>query len=533
MYNILVVDDESRHRSGLANMIRGLKSDYKVSEAKNGEDALNFINANSVDIAITDIKMPIMDGLQLIENLGQKVRKIKIIILSAYGYFEYAQKAMNHGVFGFLLKPVDDAKVSEILNKAENEIVRENIENQEKEGLRKQLLSTLPVYVSSQLNKWISGNLSKSDMDEIKGIFPFNGMGTVIISELKNFESAFANCSNEELEKLELNLKTWVDKSLDPLGNSISFFHQDEGLSLITVLNLERKSGLLSKDNIKGLNEVISNLKTEYGIDATIALGNTSQNIFGDICDVYNNAKKALGFKFFLEDDNIIAFSSIESFGKKQVFVRFKEEEELTDAIRKLDKQKAVGIIDDIIGKMVSDGYPVASRFKDAVIHILLNQVKMIQNAVNEEKFYFLTEDRLNTLRQCTNYSEFNIIIRQIIYDLISSLNDHKGRKNELIFSKCMEYIERNYSEDLSLETLAETFYFNPSYFSTLFKNYTRVNFSQYLLNLRMKKGKELLEKTDYKVYEVAARIGYKDSKYFNRVFKKEFGVTPDEYRRI
>jgi two-component system, response regulator YesN len=328
-------------------------------------------------------------------------------------------------------------------------------------------------------------------------------------------------------------MKTWIKESLDPLGNSISFFHQDGEPSLITILNLERKSDLLSKENVKSLNEVINNLKTKYGIDATIALGNVSQNIFDNVSDVFNNAQKALGFKFFLEVDNIIAFSTIESFGKKQVFVRFKEEEELTDAIRKLDKQKALSIIDDIIGKMVSDGYPVASKFKDAVIHILLNQVKMIQNAVNEEKFYFLTEDRLNTLRLCTNYSEFNIIIRQVIYDLISSLDDQKGRKNELIFSKCMDFIEKNYAEDLSLETLAETFYFNPSYFSTLFKNYTRVNFSQYLLNLRMKKGKELLEKTDYKVYEVAARIGYKDSKYFNRVFKKEFGVTPDEYRRI
>ena len=116
---------------------------------------------------------------------------------------------------------------------------------------------------------------------------------------------------------------------------------------------------------------------------------------------------------------------------------------------------------------------------------------------------------------------------------IISIFERWKRNKNKIIFDKCVKYIEANYMEDISLEDISEKFHFNSSYFSTMFKDGLGMNFVKYLLKLRIKKACELLLKSNKKIYEISALVGYKDSKYFNKVFKNEMNVCPDEYRHL
>lgn len=105
--------------------------------------------------------------------------------------------------------------------------------------------------------------------------------------------------------------------------------------------------------------------------------------------------------------------------------------------------------------------------------------------------------------------------------------NDRAGH----IIERCIEEIRANYYKDYSLTEMAEKYYFNPSYFSTLFKKYTGVHFTDYLINLRVERAKQLLQETNEKIYQIANKVGYQDVKYFTRVFKKKYGCTPEEYR--
>lgn len=533
MISILVVDDEPRHRTGLAKMLRALRPGYSVLEARNGEDALRIMNTKHFAIIITDIKMPIVDGLQMIELMSEKIKDAKVIILSAYGYFEYAQKAISLGAFDYLLKPVDETRVLQMLCKAEAKIEEESRETREKELLKKQLDDTLPVYLEIQLNKWLKGRLGKGEMDEIENIFPFKGMGTVFITKMENYYEVFGEYTKTELDEVILNLKYWIREALASQGHSLSFFLQDDKTIMITLLNSSSKPDITSEKSLKELNEFINNLKIDYRINALIAIGNISANIFDEISTVYRHARTASDYGFFFETEKIITYSAVENLITKHPVGKFDVEKELSEAIRKLGKDEAVSIVCQMIRDMVKGGYPEPARLKDTLVHMLLNQLRIIQKIVNEEKFYLMADYISNDLKNCKGFHEFTVTVKQVVSNIIDVLNDQKNRKNDLIIKKCIEYIDRNFAEDLSLESVAETFYFNPSYFSTLFKNHTKINFSQYLLELRMKKGRELLEKTDLKVYEIAAAIGYNDSKYFNRVFKKEFGVTPDEYRRL
>jgi two-component system response regulator YesN len=533
MLGILVVDDEPRHRAGLANMLRRLRPAYKISEARNGADALRFVEANPVDIIITDIKMPIMDGLQFIENLGQKVKDIKIIILSAYGYFEYAQKAIALGAFDYLLKTLDESSVIDMLNRVEAEIKRKSEEIREKESLKKQLDSTFPVFLERQLNKWIKGNLAGSELNEIAAIFPYKGFGTVIVTRLGNTNGFCDSLTGDEANEVLLNIKYWIKEALEAIGHSISFFNQDEKRLMVTVLNTSRAFDLLSDENKARIKRFIENLKTDYGICAVVAFGRESQNIFDDIEIAYKEAITALEAGFFLETESILPYPDIKNSICRQVFIMPNEAVNLSNAIAKLCRDEAFGVIDGINRRILGAGLPEPDKYRDVLVHMLLNQVDAVQHIIFREKFYQLTEMITTGLKRCGSFTELNMKIKQVLSEIIGALDEHRSKKNDLVMEKCIDYIEKNYAEDLSLEKVAEMFFFNPSYFSTLFKSHTNINFSQYLLNVRLRNGRRLLEKTDCKVYEIAARIGYKDAKYFNRVFKKEFGMTPDEYRRM
>lgn len=532
MYRVLIVDDEPRHRIGLANMIKRLRPAYKVSKAKNGADALQFVNTNQVDIIITDIKMPIMNGLQLIEHLGKRVKDINIIILSAFGYFEYAQKAISVGAFDYLIKPLDEIKVIEMLNKVESEIERKKNEKQEKESLKKQLDYTLPVYIDLLLTKWVKGSANSFELEEIEKLFPFKGKGTIIASEISNFNVLKDNYTIDEINEIQFNIKYCIKDVLNPIGHSISFFLQDEDVILITILNSSENINFHSEDNICKLNEFIQYLKIRYGFDITIGIGNICDSVFDKIKSLFEQAKTALNYKFFLGNGRVIFYFDISISLYKQPFSKYKEEGELAEAIR-LGDIKAINIMDCIIKRMVSGGYPDPNQFIDTVVHIIINLLKIIQDVVEKEKYNQLLTDIPKKLRDCENYEKLTLEVKEITSEIINTLNNQKNRKNEIILEKCLDYIEKHYMGDISLESVADVFYFNVSYFSSLFKNQTGINFSQHLRNKRLNKSRGMLEKTNRKVYEISKAVGYKDSKYFNRVFKKEFGMAPDEYRRL
>ena len=119
---MIIVDDEPRHRKGLVNLIGKLRPNYEINQFKNGNEALEYLNKNKVDIIITDVKMPIMDGISFVKKHKENEKSAKIIILSGYANFEYAQNAISLGAFDYILKPVDEEIISEMLIKVEKSI---------------------------------------------------------------------------------------------------------------------------------------------------------------------------------------------------------------------------------------------------------------------------------------------------------------------------------------------------------------------------------------------------------------------------
>ncbi|AUS98487.1 hypothetical protein CDQ84_09605 [Clostridium thermosuccinogenes] len=532
MYRILIADDEPRHRRGLVERIKKLRPDYEVFEAKDGLAAIEVVKKHSIDIAITDIKMPIKDGLFFLEEVSKNFPNMKVIMLSGYANFEYAQKALTLGAFDYVLKPLNDVRIEQMLQKAEKKIEEEKREIQEKEKNLMRLNNTFPVYIEHQLNQWVKNGLAPIEDQEVLELFHKKSKGLVLVAGIGNFIQSTKECTYEDIHELKVNMKYWMKAALDPFSHSLSFFDESNMEHMITIVT-EKKDKVLSDNLSEGIYSFVKDMKISYGFDVVIGVGNKYEDIAENIKEAYQTALTALNYKFFYESNWMIAYSELKNSRSGQVFSRYAEEIELEGAIRRMDAAQAYEVSQRLLVRMTEGQFPLPSQFKEMVTIIFLNTAKAVLNMLPEADFLRLVSSIKTNFESAQKYSELKKQIFKTIDMFIEAINDYGNNKYKKIMQTCMEHINEHYTEDISLEALSEKFGFNVNYFSGLFKKYTNMTFSEYLLNVRMRHAQELLKKNTFRIYEISEKIGYKDAKYFIRVFKKTFGMTPDEFRRL
>lgn len=529
MYKLLVVDDEPRQVKALVNIIKKLRPEYEVFMAEDGQEALKFISKNPVDILFTDIKMPNMDGLQFIEELSKSGIAVKTVILSGYGEFEYAQKAIRFGVNDYIVKPISKTDLEETLVKVENSLREEQDAESQKESLKKKLDNSLPVYIEHQLNKWITGNLNAKELDEITSIFPFKGPGTVIITSFSKHKHFSESMDSDFIQYAKSSMK----EALSTIGHTTSFYLESEINLMVTVLIANNSFNLLSNDNIKRLHNYIRNLKYKYDVSVTIGVGENLENIFEGITESFRKAKIAIEHRFFIGLEKIIFYSDVEAFSNRKSINLFALETEISEAVRRADKALISRITSRIFGCINDKCNVNPYQFKEAFLHLLWNQAKIVKNLMLEERYNAFIASIKNKIIQCEEYKELWHHTNNTLFMITDILSNNLTDKNGLIINKCMKYINEHYMDNISLESVSQKYYFNPSYFSKLFKSYTGLGFSEYLLKVRVNKADFLLKNTDDNISEIARRIGFKDPSYFNRVFKKEVGISPLRYRQM
>ena len=362
MYKLMFVDDEKLILDGLKYILDWNSMDLEiVHEAKNGRDALDKFKEEPVDIVITDINMPIMSGLTLINEIKKINKDVSFIVLSGYDEFSYAQKAISLGVENYILKPIDDMELEETIKK----ICKKKLESEKNNNLEE------------QLNKVLSNETSL----------------------------------NEKYKKLSF------EEEMDRLRKLI-----------------------MEKDRLK----IIEYLETLFDKREF-----STKNIFD------------LSVKIFLLIDKIS--------------YEFK--------------------IDKNIGE-------------DSLIS---NIIKLFNEKSRENIKYFIILEVDNLLKiMNSNTEKFSPVIQQIV-------------------RKVKEY----YYEDLSLKVLANDFNINSSYLGQLFTKEVGMSFSDYLNKEKNSKAKELILNTNMKINDIAKQVGYSDTSYFYRKFKKYYGVSPAMLREL
>ena len=388
------------------------------------------------------------------------------------------------------------------------------------------------VYLQHQLNKWIDGTIDENEMNEVKSLFPCNGPGTVIVTQINRYEYFTYGITAKRLDEIMKYMRLRMKELLSPIGHSVSFFHGMQKGMMVTVFISPGGPDLLFKDCIKGLNGFIQNLKSDYEINSSIGVGGESNRIFYEVKRCFAEAEKALSYKFFRGSGKTIDFSSIPSDTNSRLANLHLLEDELAAGIHHSERGRVMEIINEFFRGMGEGDYIHPSSLKDGLTHILLNLAKIIYSHIPEEHFGSFMEDARKRIMQCEEYKELRQVINEKLSNIMDILNE-KDHCNFIIIQKCKKYIEENYMKDISLDCIAGKFHFNASYFSCLFKECTGTGFVEYLLKVRIQKAQQLLRSTDYKLSEIAGLVGFHNAAYFNRMFKRKIGISPNKYKRL
>lgn len=535
MIKVLIADDEKWVRVTIKNALPLEKLDLMlIGEASSGLEALKLSLELKPDILITDIRMPGLNGLELIEETKNQLPYLKTIILSGYDDFEYAKKGIQLGAFDYLLKPVNRENLMNVLSKVKDVLAEENKKIEMEKALKIQYEALMLHARDKFLNEIIKDDSYHTD--EIKRQFASFNIALklykfgVITTSIDEYVTKIKTLYRYDKQIVLSKYKKIMDKIVKRYFKGIAFFNINVENEVILIYNQDSKIDLQYIQNVL----LISNKITKRRLNIVFSAGVSSQDFrVNKLSQLYSEASTALKYKMIYGKGSINFYTHIYNIKTKDFHISKDILNEIVFNMELLNEYNVSTIINNTF-ELVSNCREtspeiIKSAFWELIIDTYSNLCckTLTINSLYEFKCSSVYEEfkRLDTLEDINEY----------IKKLFSSiLNNHlkKGQtqsQNTIDIAK--KYIDTHYFMDITLVLISGYVFLNPTYFSELFKKETGQNFSEYVTNLRLEKAKELLKDTGLKIYEVCESVGYSNTKYFCKLFKRFTGKTPSEYK--
>lgn len=531
LYTIMVVDDEEEIRLGIIKKIPWEEYGFKViGDAENGQEALEKAEKLRPDIVMTDIKMPFMDGLELGKELSKKIPETKIIIFSGSDDFEYAQKAIKINVIEYVLKPINSSELIEILKKLKAKLDKEYNDKINLESLHKHYSESLPILREQFLASVIEGRQNKesfvNECDKLGVNLKCKHLAISIIEAEKDDENRL-NLDGREEYIINISIKKILDDEINKYCRTISFIYYGK---VIVIALFDKREQIVSF--IEGLNNFSSIYKKILGIKLSIGLGNIVDNPY-DLNISYLGSQDALNYKFLFGTGKVIYIEDVEPDKYEELKFTEQDERKLLDTIKVAEESDIDEVINNLF-KKTEEVILVLDKYKIYFLEINIAMLKLIQSYnLDVSEIY---GDNFNPYSSVEEFSSLEEVKKWFTDKAKKiNLNIRKERMNssKLLVEKAKEYINNNYTDyDLSVEKLCDYLHVSPTYFSTIFKRETEMNFVNYLTSVRLEEALKLLKTTDDKTYIIAGKVGYQEANYFSYVFKRKYGIAPSRYRR-
>ncbi len=521
MYKVLIADDERIIREGIAKIVNWKSLNLQLIDmASNGKEAYEKTQTNPPDIIITDIKMPGMNGLDLIEKINNENNKIKFIVLSGYGDFDFAKRAMKYGIKYYLLKPTSEDEIKKVLALVIKELSEEEKKFNFLESIKKNLNTMIPLAKKQFFKDRVINKIySNKELNFYKKVFEIKSQKIIII--------LFELDDNYKIEEM-LALEKIADKTL----NSIKFFLSSYIKNTLTVM-LE---SINQKELINSINIIKKTFLDYYQKKVTVAI--SKEDTFDKLHNLYQEAKELLKYKFYLGEGCIITKNDIKENKDYRVFKDYNFIiEQVAISVKCGDIESVKNEIDEFLKELKNEKLErdiILSYSMELLLSIVRNNIDNIkENSTKNINDYF---KEIIDINKFVTINEIKEKIEKIALEITEAnynkFTQKKNRHVQLLIKKIEENLE---NENLSLKWLAKNMIFtNEDYLSKLFKKDMNKNFSQYLTEQRMERAKKLLENPDDDmIYNVASKVGFGDnSQYFSQVFKNYTGFSPTDYRK-
>ena len=523
---VLIVDDEFRIGMLIKKLVHweefGLEC---LSVTDDPQHALELIRERKPDIVITDIRMPRITGLDLVRMAREGNEEIKFIIVSGYKDFEYAHKALQYEVDGYLLKPINEDELNELLRKVTGKIDRET-EQITRTREMEQTISESRQIINRNFLKRILEQEDTGTADDAEGVSLTGDVyqGLDVKLDYTDFEHA-----DQKQDEITVKRVTQIIENGLKDAASETLICEKEDLHIYVLLSYAEAS---AKKVRMCVNRILSDIQ-EYLLkfeqyEVTVGVG-TERRSFADIRFSIREANRAVGNRLRQGTGRLIFANTLPAERKEQLLTDGLSEE-FGSAVETFDIERTEHCINRIFAGFSGDDCDCSQCYDvvDELLDILLTRT----SAQTEEME--TTRARISHLSQhCGSMTRLRQFLKTEFGGYLESIREAVESESIRPIRQAKEYISEHYAEKIVLEDIAEIVGLNPVYFSVLFKNKTDMNFSAYLVHVRMEKAKEMLVETNETIAAIADRVGYKDSRYFSQIFTKMVGVKPALYRRL
>lgn len=520
MLKVLLVDDEPYVLEGLKIMVDWSAYGFKVcGEATNGEDALEIVKICNPDLIITDIKMPVMDGLEFIKLSYEKLNSnAKFIILSGYDEFSYAKQAMTYKIKNYLLKPLDDDELKEVLSKLSTEILDER---RKAENINKQL-----TFITTQcIHRVINGEDKATLLERTRMLLNLNE-GQEYRCVMLYIDDL--NISIKKIGKMDIEIKR--NKAIELLQSELgsefqyNFFEDDKGRFCLIICEDMPFYGQF-ESFISALQKKLKHL-----IGSCVSLAySTIANKICTLGEMYRQVSYAIEFKFYFGQDSIINFTDVED-KKLNYQVHTPNFNNLLYYIKNNNLngiKMSVKLIFEQFQKELSAPEIIINYFNNFLLEI----VKIIGEFDGPSKDISQKVMEFDNFLGYPSINDLSQAFLEKCFYTASYINNLKKKDSQYIIYEIKNYINDNFYKDIKLKTVASLFFMNSVYLGQLFKKTTGMQFSEFLNSVRIEEAKKLLRQTNMKVVEISKAVGYSDPKYFLQKFKATTNLSPSAFK--
>ena len=533
MYKLLLVEDDAIIREGIKENISWEKLGFHlIGEYENGNQAIEAIDKNKPDVILTDIYMPFLDGLELADYVYKKFPEVKVILITGYDKFDYAQKAIKLNVYDFILKPITPDELIQILKKIKLDLDKEKTQKKSLIELRKKLNESFSVMKDRFLNKMISGKLDSTEIKKrIKYFainFPYPFFSTIAV-DIDDSSELKSKIGNQKYELLSLNIFNLCIQAIKKVDVEGQVFYNRDGYITIVVNEISIETLNNKKDiTVKNIRQTIEDL---YKTSITIGVGTNCRNI-KEIPISFQNALTAMRHRFLMGTNQTIFYEDLIETQTAEPFSKKEWEKELILSLKTGRVDETKYIINELINNLIENTKSIEKSYVyiQKIIVLIYNIIN--EHSIDEAKVFGENVNPFFCIYNFKTLNKLKLWIMEIIHNIHKLILDKKKdfNKNKMLLAE--NFIKENYSnEKITLSSICFYLCMSKSRFSPLFKKHTGMTFIEYLTHIRIEKSMELLKTTSLMTYEIADRVGFSDPHYFSLIFKRINNISPSEFR--
>ncbi len=484
-------------RQGIINYIKWEEEGFQiVGEASNGQEALKLMDKSQPHIILTDIVMPVMDGMELVKEVKKRYPQMEIIVLSSFEDFDYVRSAFHNGVSDYILKPkINGPELLTVLSKIV-ERLPEDVESNDQEEDRsvEPLIKKLLLGYDVQLDEgWITSKFAHHTFS----IFKVTG---------------------EPLGENQAEIISYLTRIVS--GITIYLIKEEEK-ETIFLLNFDNTQFQQVKDAVHDL--LKRNERTKGILSISFQSLHALQSIYN------NNLMMLENYQFYL-DDQVLIYDEIPKVGQSNpkfdldYFIELFKREQFSAACEYLSRH-----VTTLTKQYTTDRVEFKSFLGNVMFNVivLMGNMKYDTDQLEKDKYKYFS-----AINEAEHSSEAIATLQDFIAQVSQILSISNEGKDDLKMHRLLHYIEQHCTEQLSLKELANHFHFNPSYLSNYFSTHHHEGFSEYLNKVRINKAADYLKNSEISISDISAMVGYSDHSYFCKVFKKVKGMSPSGFRK-